>query len=249
MQSQPSRAWKLETYHFTQGPKSQVTWGQSVQSQPSRAWKLGSYHFTWGPKSQVLSHLRSIPAISIVESMKVGTYHFTWGPKSSSQVTWGQSVQSHCREHGSWDLPLHMGSQVLLPSHLRSIRAISTVEGMEVGTYHFTRVPSPKSREVNPCNLNPREHGSWGLTTSHGVPSPKSLGVNLCNLNRREHGSWGLTTSHGVPRPKTQVPTMTWMPTWQHFLEVRHETCVARWVEQKARPNSQPKSREYFCIK
>ena len=51
-----------------------------------------------------------------------------------------------------------------------------------------------------------------------------------------------ITTSHGVPG-------MTWMPTWQHFLEVRLGTCVESWVEQKARPNSQDKSYELFCIK
>ena len=33
-----------------------------------------------------------------------------------------------------------------VPSHLRSIRAISIVESMEVRSYHFTRVPSPKSQ-------------------------------------------------------------------------------------------------------
>ena len=50
--------------------------------------------------------------------------------------------------------------------------------------------------------------------------------------------------THG---PKFQVPIMTWMPTWQHFPEARLGTCVASWVEQKARPNSQPKSHKYFC--
>ena len=60
-----------------------------------------------------------------------------------------------------------------VPSHLRSIRTISTAESMEVGTYHFTQ------------------------------------------------------------DPKSYVPTMTWMPTWQHFLEVRLGTCVESWVEQK----------------
>ena len=37
---------------------------------------------------------------------------------------------------------VHMGSQVTLTS----IRAISAVESMEVETYHFTRVPRPKSQ-------------------------------------------------------------------------------------------------------
>ena len=72
------------------------------------------------------------------------------------------------------DVPCCLGpvpkSQV--PSHLRSICTISTVESMEVGTYHFTR--------------------------------------DLM----------------------FQVPTTTWMPSWQHFLEVRLGTWVASWVKQ-----------------
>ena len=70
------------------------------------------------------------------------------------------------------------------PSHLRSIRAISIIESMKVGTYHFTQVS------------------------------------------------------------KSQVPTMTWMTTWQHSLEVRLRTCIETWVEQK--PISQFKSQEFF---
>ena len=39
------------------------------------------------------------------------------------------------------------GYQVLVPSPLRSIRAISAVESMGVGTYHFTQGPkSPSSK-------------------------------------------------------------------------------------------------------
>jgi hypothetical protein len=38
---------------------------------------------------------------------------------------------------------VHKGSQV--PSQLRLLCAILSVESMEIGTYHFTRVPSPKS--------------------------------------------------------------------------------------------------------
>ena len=33
------------------------------------------------------------------------------------------------------------------------------------------------------------------------------------------------------------------------LLEVRLGTCIEGWVEQKARPNSQHKYYEYFCIK
>jgi hypothetical protein len=63
--------------------------------------------------------------------------------------------------------------------HLRSICAISPVESVEVGTYHFTQ------------------------------------------------------------GPKSQVLSTTQMPTWQHFLEVKHENYVESWDEQKARPNLQ----------
>ena len=47
-------------------------------------------------------------------------------------------------------------------------------------------------------------------------------------------------TDHFTQRPKSLILTMTWMPTGQHFLEVKLGTCVVSWVEQKARPNSQP---------
>lgn len=30
------------------------------------------------------------------------------------------------------------------------------------------------------------------------------------------------------------VPSMTWMPMWQHSLEMRLGTCGESWVEQKA---------------
>ena len=76
------------------------------------------------------------------------------------------------------------------------------------------------------------------------TPSPKSLEVNPCNLSHLEHGSWDLPLHTG-----SQVPSMTWMPTWQQFLEVRLGTCVESWVKQKSRPISQHKSHEYFCIR
>ena len=41
---------------------------------------------------------------------------------------------------------------------------------------------------------------------------------------------------------------MTWMPTWQHILEVRIGTCVESWVEQKAIPDSQHKSHKHICM-
>ena len=51
---------------------------------------------------------------------------------------------------------------------------------------------------------------------SHRIPSPnpKSMDVILCKLNRWEHGSWDLPLHTGS---QIQVPSMTWMPTWQQF--------------------------------
>jgi hypothetical protein len=46
--------------------------------------------------------------------------------------------------------------------------------------------------------------------------------------------SWDFTQG-----PKSQVLSTTQMPTWQHFLEVKHENFVESWDEQKARPNLQ----------
>ena len=91
-------------------------------------------------ESQVLSPV-SIFAISAVLSMEIGTYHFTWSPKSQVPRQFVQSqlfgawklglatshgvpsLKSHLNlcnisrsEHGNWDLPLHMESQVLSPS-------------------------------------------------------------------------------------------------------------------------------------
>jgi hypothetical protein len=58
----------------------------------------------------------------------------------------------------------------------------------------------------------------------------------------------GLTTSHaGVPSLKSQ--SITSMPTWQHYLQVRLGTCVENWVELQPRRNFQHKSREYWCTK
>ena len=153
-------SWELPLHTV---PKSQVTWGQFVQSHLLRAWKLG---ITTSHGSQPPSHLRSICAISAVESMKVGNYHFILfpSPKSlevnlcnlscwedaswelplhtvpKSQVTWGQFVQSQLLR--AWKLRITTShcSQVL--SHLRLICAISAVERMKVGTYH------PKSPSI-----------------------------------------------------------------------------------------------------
>ena len=52
---------------------------------------------------------------------------------------------------GSWDLPPHMGPKSL---EVNPCNLSRWDHRMEVGTYHYTRVPSPQSPEVNPCNLS-----------------------------------------------------------------------------------------------
>ena len=136
---------------------------------------------------------------------EVGTYHFKMIPSLKSlQVN---PCNLSRREHGSWDLPLHTGPKFKSQVTFRSILAISTVESMEVGTYHFTKVPTVKSLEVNPCNPNCREHGSWDPSTSYRSqdPSLESLEVNMCNPNRREHESSDLPLHTS---PKSQVPRL-----------------------------------------
>ena len=122
--------------------------------------------------------LRSIRAISTVQSMEVGTCHFTRGPKSLEV----NPCNLDRPKHGSLGLITSKG----VPCRLRSIHAISTVQSKEVETYHFTG--DPKSLEVDPCNLNRPEHGSWDY---HFTRGPKPLEVNPCNLDRPEH-AWKL---------------------------------------------------------
>ena len=83
----------------------------------------------------------------------------------------------------------------------------------------------------------------WTGSRGSQVLGPKSLEVSPCNLNHWEHGSWDLPLHTG---PKSQVPSMTWMRTWQHLLKVRLEIGVESWLEEKATPN---KSCKYFYIK
>ena len=171
-----------------------------MQSRPLRAWKLG---LTTSHRSQVSCYLRSTRAISTIE----GSRDLPLQNDPKSQVTSGQSVQSQPSRAWKLGLTTSHGSQVQVPSHFRSILAISTVESMEVGTYHFTKVPTVKSLEVNPCNPNCREHGSWDPSTSYRSqdPSLESLEVNMCNPNRREHESSDLPLHTS---PKSQVPRL-----------------------------------------
>jgi hypothetical protein len=91
---------------------------------------------------------------------------------------------------------------------------------------------------------------SWILRpvyTGPQVLSLKSVEVNPCSLNCCEHGSWDLQlhTRFQILSPKFDMDSHIATPFW----EVRFGTCVKSWIEQKARPNSQYKSHEYFCIK
>ena len=69
------------------------------------------------------------------------------------------------------------------------------------------------------------------LVPSHLRPICAILAVESIEVGTH-HFTWG---------PKSWVPSITWIPTWQHFLEVRLGTCVESWAEQKARPNPQHK--------
>ena len=58
----------------------------------------------------------------------------------------------------AYNVIVHVNENILrvgshnIPSHMRSIHPISTVESMEVGTYHFTHgFPSPKSQLLHGC--------------------------------------------------------------------------------------------------
>ena len=84
-----------------------------------------------------------------------------------------------------------------------------------------------------------------GLITSHGFQVAWGRSVRSQPLR-----AWklGLTTSLVVQDPRSQA--------WHGYLhgnscwrwgEVRFETCVKSWVEQKARPNSQHKSHAFLC--
>ena len=110
-----------------------------MQSQPLRGWKLGRITSNGVPRP------KSIRAISAVESMEVGTL--------SLQL--GSQVPSHLRStFQSQPLRVWKSGRITsngVPSHLRSICAISAVERMEVGTYHFKWGPKA---QVNSCNLS-----------------------------------------------------------------------------------------------
>ena len=73
-------------------------------------------------------------------------------------------------------------------------------------------------------HIGPKSEAPSHLRSICVISTVESMEVGI------EHFTWG---------PKSYVPSMTWMPTWEHFLEVRLGTCVESWVEQEARPNAQ----------
>ena len=105
---------------------------------------------------------------------------------------------------------------------------------------NFTRFPSPKfqfpwGRSVQYWPLRARK---LGLPTSHGSQVPVH--------SRSMHAMSTIECTEVGIHHKFEVPSVTGMPTWQHFLEVRIETCVESRVKQKVRFNSQHKSRHFF---
>ena len=62
------------------------------------------------------------------------------------------------------------------------------------------------SPDTTPQQLCWNVYGAQGsVHIKSQVLNPESLEVNLCNLNRWEHGSWDLPLHVGVPSPKSQV--------------------------------------------
>jgi hypothetical protein len=82
--------------------------------------------------------------------------------------------------------------------------------------------------------------------TGSQILSSKSLEVNPSNLNHWEHGNWDLPLHirSWVLRSKydmdAYMATLFGGETW--------DWCWESWAKQKARPNSQHNSCEYFCI-
>ena len=84
----------------------------------------------------------------------------------------------------------------------------------------FTSFLSKDLEFIWPCLFSPNfrlmagSHGSQVLSHLRSIAQSQLLRA----------GSWDLQLHTG---PRSQVPSMTWMPTWQHILEVRLGTCVA----------------------
>ena len=87
-------------------------------------------------------------------------------------------------------------------------------------------------------------HGSGSLGSQ--VRSPKSLEGNSITIERMDVGIYRFMLDFLVLSPKYDMDACV---ATLFGGEVRLETCVGSWVWQKARPNSQHKSRKYLCMK
>ena len=102
------------------------------------------------------------------------------------QHSWGESLMSWRSHRGLG--PESRGT------YSRTIRAISAVESMEVGTYHFAQVPSPTSPSMTYMDVY--------MTTLFGGGQGLGLG-------------WGLGRAKSWTQHSTQVPgTCLEIPIW-----------------------------------
>ena len=109
-------------------------------------------------------HARTTPKKKQKKKKTHKTFIGTWlFALSHKQCKWStQRVPAPTRLHLHWGL---RHKDPIWPSHVLEARANS----------HGSQVPSPKSLEIDLCNLSRWEHGKLKLTTSHGsrVLSPK----------------------------------------------------------------------------
>ena len=114
----------------------------------------------------------------------------------------------------------------------------STISGVKQFQPSFLASFTKMGGQSKPCNAGVMPtsptHISLFRVGSHKSQDP----------SRKSNWNMEIGTHHFIWGPKSQLPTLTWMLTCRHFLEVRPGTCVASWVVQKARPSCQPKSRK-----
>jgi hypothetical protein len=93
-----------------------------------------------------------------------------------------------------------------LNDHIKSLPHLDKpIAGLRADSH---RIPSPKSLEVNPCNLNHWEHGSWDFPLHMGsqVLSPKyDMHAYMATLFEGE--AWDLCCELGRAKNWTQLST------------------------------------------
>ena len=147
-----------------------------MQSQLLR--EVGTYHFKMIP---------SLKSLQVNPCNLSRREHGSWdlplhtGPKFKSQVTSGQSLQS--QPSRAWKSGLTTSQRSQLSSHLRSIRAIPTVESMEVGTLAL--------------HTGPKTQVSSHLRSICAIPTVESMKVRTYHFTQ-------------VPNPKSQDSSFTW---------------------------------------